>query len=82
MTATEKLQLALWARESVASHVTVVMPFLNWVPDAGVQSTVTGGAPLTAVGTSNVTVGFEPLCAVTLISDGQLTTGSSTTGLG
>jgi len=76
------LQLPLWVRESVASQLTVVMPGLNSVPDAGVHTTVTGGAPLAGVGTSNTTVGLDPPCAVTLISAGQLTLGSSITGLG
>jgi len=82
VTTTEKLQLALWARASEASHVTLVVPLLNSVPDAGVQTTLTGGAPFEAVGTSNVTVGFVPLCAVTLMSVGHATTGSSIGGLG
>src|SRR5262249_14851956 len=82
VTTTWKVQLALCERESLASQVTGVVPYWNSVPDAGVQVTVTGGEPLTAVGTSKDTVGFCPLCAVTLISAGQLTTGSSMVGVG
>ena len=52
VTITEKLQRPLRARESVASHVTVVVPFLNSDPAAGAQATVTGGAPLAATGIS------------------------------
>src|SRR5438094_590085 len=82
VTTTEKLQPALCARASVASHVTLVIPFANAVPDAGVQTTVTGGNPRIATGTSNDTVGCCPLCAVTDTSDGQFTIGSSMAGVG
>ena len=82
VTTTEKLQPALWPRESVASHVTPVMPLLNGVPDAGLQATVTGGAPLSGRGVSNATVGMAPLCAMTDTSAGQFRMGSSMTGVG
>jgi hypothetical protein len=56
VTTTENMQLPFRARESVASHVTVVCPFGNSLPDAGVQITFTGGSP-SCVGVSKFTVG-------------------------
>src|SRR5438132_491343 len=82
LTTTRKEQLPLCWRLSTASQVTVVVPGLNSAPPEGVQVTVTGGAPFCAAGVSKAMVGLLPLCAVTAMSDGQLTVGSSMTGLG
>jgi hypothetical protein len=65
VTTTEKLQLPLCVRESVATHVTAVTPLSNAVPDPGVQTTVIGGKPFAVAGLSNETVGFWPPCALT-----------------
>src|SRR2546425_6148088 len=82
VTITEKLQLAFSARASVASHVIVVNPFGNWVPDAGVQVTRPGGVPCIPIGASNDTVGACPLWPVTAISAGQFRIGPPTIVVG
>src|SRR5581483_11852331 len=82
LTTTLNVQLPFCWRESVASQVTAGGPMGNGVPESGAHLTVTGCDPFAAIGVSNATVGFWPLCERTSISVGQLTTGSSMTGLG
>jgi hypothetical protein len=67
------VQLALRDAASVASQVTVVDPVGNPDPDAGVQTTFTGGCPSCAAGVLNVAVGFGWLVrAVNAMFAGQL----------
>ncbi len=54
---TSKRQLAFRDSASTASHVTVVAPIGNSLPDGGVQVTTTGACPSCASGVSKVTVG-------------------------
>jgi hypothetical protein len=69
--------------ESAASHVTVVVPFANSVPEPGVQVTVTGACPSTGVGESKFAVGCGcPWCASSEIFAGHVTVGGLGTGVG
>src|SRR4051812_49283487 len=82
-TSTVKLQLALRASASVASHVTVVVPTGNCAPESGVQLTLTGGCPSAAEGMSKLIVGVPPTRASAVMSAGQLIVGGlGTAGVG
>ena len=82
VTMTEKVQLALCARESLASQVTAVVPSGNSEPASGEHVTMTGGDPFVALGMSNGIAGAWRSCDKASMSDGQLIWGSSKTGLG
>lgn len=72
LTVTVKLQLAVLVDVSVAVHVTVVVPFGNAVPDAGLQATVTPGQLSLPDGVANVTTAEHRFGSVlVVIGDGQ-----------
>ena len=50
VTVTGKAHDAVRAKASLAEHSTFVWPIANMVPDSGVQVTVTGAWPPSAVG--------------------------------
>jgi hypothetical protein len=83
VTITENMQLPFRALASVASHVTIVCPFGNSLPDAGLHVTFTGGSPSCAGGVSKFAVGCPcPWCERSAISAGQLTVGGFAIGVG
>jgi hypothetical protein len=57
VTTTENMQLPFRDLASVASHVTIVCPFGNSLPDPGVHVTLTGSSPPCAGGVSKSAVG-------------------------
>jgi hypothetical protein len=76
-TVTLKLQDAVAPPESVAVHVTFVVPNGKAVPEAGLQTTVTPGQLSVTVGLGNVTlaVTLPGTAAIASRSDGQVMTG-------
>lgn len=65
LTITVKLHIAVFFDESVAVHVTVVVPLLKLDPDAGEQATVGAGLQLSvAVGEEKVTSAVQTFGSV------------------
>jgi hypothetical protein len=73
---TEKVACPVKPRESVAVHVTVLMPIGKTAPLAGVQVAVTGPSSGSVAETEKETVEPAPLAAGPTIGPGTFTTGA------
>ena len=65
-TVTVNAQAAVFPDESVATHVTVVIPRGKHVPDGGVHATPTPGQLSLATGVAKVTVAHVPVAPGTI----------------
>ena len=74
-TVTLKLHVAVLPDPSVAVAITVVVPFGNGVPDAGLETTVTPGQLSIAVTVKFTTAEHCPVVAGTVILVGHITVG-------